>query len=132
MKCHPTILSVVLIFGLASSAWCQSYHLSHKHRHHVRRPIVPKRMIASVEASSVEKSDEEAEAHYEVVKAEVKADPRIQELKEESDSAEGDDAARHAAVAYYHALYQRIRDADKSLTERANRAEEAIIRRLNQ
>jgi len=132
MKCHPLILGVVFIFGLGLSAWCHPYHPSRKHRHHVRRPIVSRSMIASMEASSVVKSDEDEEARYEVVKAEAKADPRIRELKEKSDTADGADAARHAAVAYYHALYQRIRDTDQSLTERATLAEEAIIRRLNQ
>lgn len=87
-------------------------------------------MFASLEASSTEKAEAAEEAHYEAVKAEAKADPRIRDLKEKSDSAESDEAARTASIAYYHALYQRIRDTDKALTERANLAEEAIIRRF--
>ncbi|EDY19211.1 hypothetical protein CfE428DRAFT_3388 [Chthoniobacter flavus Ellin428] len=86
-------------------------------------------MMASLEASS-EKSEADEEARYEAVKAEAKADPRIRELKEKSDSAESDEAARAASIAYYHALYQRIRDTDQSLTERANLAEEAVVRRF--
>lgn len=134
MKCHPTFLGMLLICGGASLAWgdSSSAHFQRKHRHHVRRPIVSKASIASVETATPAKSDAEEEEHYEAVKAEAKADPHIRELKEKSDSALDDQAGRDAAIAYYRALFQRIRETDKSLTERANLAEEAVLRRFAQ
>ncbi len=135
MKCHPTFLGALLVCGLAATAWSDSSspsHLQRTHHHHVRRPLVSKTTIADVEAPTPAKSDAEVESHYEAVKEEAKADPRILELKEKSDSATGDAEGREASIAYYRALFQRIRDTDKSLTERANLAEEAILRRLAQ
>ena len=125
---------MVIFCGLAFSTWCDASpaHTQRKHRHHVRRPIAAKSLFTSEEAFSPvsAKSDADEEAHYEAVKEEAKADPRIRELKERADSAVDDEAARAATVAYYRALFQRIRDTDKALTERANLAEEAILRRF--
>lgn len=128
------IPGMVLVCGLAFSTWCDASpsHPQHKHRHHVRRPIAAKSLFTSEEAFSptAPKLDADEETHYEAVKEEAKTDPRIRELKEKADSAVDDEAARAATIAYYRALFQRIRETDKSLTERANLAEEAILRRF--
>jgi hypothetical protein len=127
MKRFSVILFV--IFGLTAAGWCDSSQSSRKHRH-ARRPAASKKAVPNAAASNPVPSDADEEERYEAIKAEAKADPRIRDLKEKADSAVGDDAARNAAIAYYRALFQRIRETDKTLTERADLAEEAMMRRL--
>jgi len=130
MKRLPMVL--FLIFGLTVPGWGNSFQSSRKHRHHVRRPPASRKIVQNAAVSNPVKSDADEEERYETIKAEAKADPRIRDLKEKADSAVGDEAARNADIAYYRALFQRIRETDKTLTERADLAEEAIMRRLAQ
>lgn len=72
------------------------------------------------------------EHRYEEVKARAKADPVVQGLKEKSDSAISPSQAREAAISYNRALFQRMRELDKTLSERADLVENAILQRINQ
>ena len=74
----------------------------------------------------------EEERRYEAVKEHAKSDQAMQALKDKCDAASGAEEAREASIIYYRALFRKIREMDPSLTDRANQAEAAIVRRLNE
>jgi hypothetical protein len=69
--------------------------------------------------------------HFEAAKTKALADPHIQDLQSQSDSATGDDA-KAASRRYYKALYQKMREIDPSVKDRINRTEAATMRRVEQ
>lgn len=75
---------------------------------------------------------DDEQQRYEAVKARAKADPAIVRLKARSDSAATVTEAREASIAYNHALFQKMRELDSSVGERAELVEQAILRRINQ
>ena len=77
-------------------------------------------------------SSAEEERRYQAAKEQAKSDPVVQDLKAKSDAASGNDQERAAAIAYYHALFQKMREIDDKITERAKLTEDALVRRLNE
>ncbi|MEP6670098.1 MAG: hypothetical protein ABJF10_13140 [Chthoniobacter sp.] len=124
------ILPVFLVFALVPAADGSTIHRAHKHPS--REKHSPRSLKAVDRSQDLEtlKLDEE-DRRYEAAKDAAKADPAIQRLKTEFDAATGT-AARDAAIAYYHALFQKIRDGDKALKERADLTEAALMRRLKE
>lgn len=105
--------------------------------HRVRKQIPKENAVArSAEAARPASEPQDAfaeeERRYEAVKENAKTDSEIQALKDKCDSASGAEGARKASTIYYRALFQKIREMDPSLTDRANQAEVAIVRRLNE
>jgi hypothetical protein len=129
MKLRPWTVNVLLVFLLLHSAWGASFHRIRKHPLRVRHPS---RSVTPRTADLAMPKLEDEERRYELVKERVKADPSIQALKERSDAATGDEQGRNAAVEYYRAVFQKIRETDHTLTDRANLAEEALMRRLRE
>jgi hypothetical protein len=59
-------------------------------------------------------------------------DDKVQELKQKSDAAFGDEEGRKAMRAYNKALFRKMRSIDPSIKERADATEAAIMRRLGE
>jgi len=123
------LLGVALVFVMVHSALGGTTHRARKHRsreqHANRTTPLAAAALAPVDAEADE------DRRYEAAKEQAKADPRIQDLKAKSDAASGKEAGREASVAYYQALFQKIREIDKTLTERVMLTEKALMRRLN-
>ena len=130
MNVRSMTLHVLLAAVLAQSAFGGATHRTHKHPSRARHsPRSVKTTDPSPDPATLRLDDEEQ--RYEAAKEAAKADPVIQRLKAQSDAAAGE-AARDAAIAYYRALFQKIREADRSLTERADLTEAALMRRLKE
>jgi hypothetical protein len=59
-------------------------------------------------------------------------DPHVKSLKAKADDASTDEESRKALRAYNKALFEKIRKIDDSVSERADRLEAAILKRLNE
>ena len=68
--------------------------------------------------------------HFEVAKIKASEDPQVQSLKAKADDAATDEESRKALRAYNKALFDKIRKIDSSVSERADRMEAAIMKRL--
>jgi hypothetical protein len=79
-------------------------------------------------------ADPEVQEKFRFDQARAKAgeDPQIQALKAKADNAATEEESQKALRAYNKALFDKIRKTDKSVTERANRLEAAIMKRLSE
>jgi hypothetical protein len=77
-------------------------------------------------------SPAEEERRYQAAKEQARSDPLVQELKAKSDTALGNDQEREASIAYYRALFQRMREIDDKIAERAKLTEDALVHRLSE
>jgi hypothetical protein len=69
---------------------------------------------------------------YDQAKATAQQDGEVLALKEKADTAPSDEEARRALRAYNKALFARMRKADPSIKERADRMEAAVLKRLEE
>lgn len=75
--------------------------------------------------------DEKEKERYREMKAVAQEDKEIKALKGKADAATDDDAQRAAMKKYYKALYQKIRTLDPGLTDRTDRMEKAMVKRID-
>ena len=68
----------------------------------------------------------------ELAKSKALGDPEIISLKAKADNATTDEESRKALRIYNKALFDKIRKIDPSVSERADRLEELILKRLNE
>lgn len=68
---------------------------------------------------------------FDVAKAKAAEDPQVKSLKAKADNASTDEESRKALRAYNKALFDKIRKVDKSVSERADLLEAAILKRLS-
>ena len=83
-------------------------------------------------AESEGNAEEAEEAKFKTAKAKASEDPEVQELRQKSDAALGDEEGRKAMRAYNKALYRKMRSIDPSIKERIDAHEAAILRRLGE
>jgi hypothetical protein len=69
---------------------------------------------------------------YEQAKAKATEDPHVKSLKAKADDATTDEESRKALRAYNKALFDKIRKIDGSVSDRADRMEAAIMKRLSE
>jgi hypothetical protein len=69
--------------------------------------------------------------HFEQAKAKAAEDPQVKSLKAKADDASTDEDSRKALRAYNKALFEKIRKIDSSVSDRADRLEAAILKRLS-
>jgi hypothetical protein len=68
--------------------------------------------------------------HFEVAKIKASEDPQIESLKAKADNAASEEESRKALRAYNKALFEKIRKIDSSVSDRADRMEAVIMKRL--
>jgi hypothetical protein len=123
------------LFAFGAFALIYSAPASPPHR---VRKLAPKETGVARSAQAARPAPEiqdaytDEERRYEAAKESAKTEPAIQALKEKCDLASGAEEAREASIIYYRTLFQKIREMDPSLTDRANQAELAIGRRLKE
>jgi len=118
----------VILFGVAvptSGAFPRSPHHLVK-RHHTENPAV-----RTADPAAPPLSDEE-ERRFEKAKRMAKADPAVQTLKAKADAAMSEKEARETSVAYNRALFEKIKELDSTVSERADLMEQAIMRRIDE
>lgn len=76
--------------------------------------------------------DVQEKFRFDQARAKAGEDPQVQALKAKADDAATEEDSRKALRAYNKALFEKIRKTDKSVTERANRLEAAIMKRLSE
>ena len=59
-------------------------------------------------------------------------DPQVRSLKARADDAATEEESRKALRAYNKALFEKMRKVDGSLSDRIDRMEAAMLRRLNE
>jgi hypothetical protein len=123
----PAFLSLLFV----PEASARTLHRSHKHPSRENHSLRSQKAPPELPSPGSPILDDE-EQRYAAAKEAAKADPAIQRLKAQSDLVADDGQGRNAAIAYYHALFQKIREADPSLAERADLTEAALMRRLNE
>ncbi len=69
---------------------------------------------------------------FELARDKAAEDPQVQSLKAKADDASTDEESRKALRAYNKALFEKIRKIDSSVSERADRLEAAILKRLSE
>ena len=92
----------------------------------------PKTENAPVEPPADADAETKEEFRFELAKSKALEDPEIASLKAKADNATTDDESRKDLVAYNKALFAKIRRIDSSVSERADRVEAAILKRLNE
>lgn len=80
--------------------------------------------VASGDATAIEK------AKYNLARAKAVEDGEVRELKAKADAATSDEEGRKTLRAYNKALFDKMRQLDPSISERADRIEAAVIKRL--
>jgi hypothetical protein len=68
---------------------------------------------------------------FKAAKAKALEDAKIAELKSKADSEVDEAAAAKASAAYNHALFQKIREVDPSVSEYATKVEHALTKRFS-
>jgi DnaK suppressor protein len=69
---------------------------------------------------------------FEQAKAKAMEDSQVKSLKAKADDASTDEESRKALRAYNKALFEKIRKIDNGVSERADRLEAAILKRLSE
>jgi len=123
----PALLSLVFV----PEASARTLHRTRKHPAGENHSLRSRKATPELPSPGSPILDDE-EQRYAAAKEAAQADLAIQQLKTQSDQAAGVEPGRNAAIAYYRALFQKIREEDRSLTERANLTEAAVMRRLNE
>jgi hypothetical protein len=79
-------------------------------------------------------ADPEVKEKFRFDKAKARAmdDPQVQSLKAKADDAATEEDSRKALRAYNTALFEKMRKIDGSLSERIDRMEAAMLKRLNE
>jgi hypothetical protein len=68
--------------------------------------------------------------HYDLAKAKAMETPEILALKEKADNASSDEESRRALRSFNKALFNKIRQIDPTIKDRADRVEAALMKRL--
>lgn len=76
--------------------------------------------------------DAQEKFRFDQAKAKAMEDPQVIALKTKADNASTEVESSKALRAYNKALFEKIRKLDKSVSERATRLEEAILKRLSE
>lgn len=96
----------------------------------------PKKATSTKPAAPEPPADADPEVkekfRYEQAKAKAVEDPHVKSLKTKADDATTDEDSRKALRAYNKALFDKIRKIDSSVSDRADRMEAAIMKRLNE
>jgi hypothetical protein len=132
MRTSPVIPTLVLLGALVCAAPAATTHHFRRHAWQVRRTSARPQAAESAAWVATLGTENDEQRRYEEAKAKAQADPALQDLKARSDSALADDEGRQAAIAYNRALFQKIREIDGTLTDRADSIETAILRRIGE
>ncbi len=93
-------------------------------------PIKPSAKPA-VEPPSDADAEQKEKFNFDQAKAKAAEDPQVKALKEKADGASTEEESKKALRAYNKALFDKIRKIDSSVSDRANRLEAAILKRLS-
>jgi hypothetical protein len=85
----------------------------------------------AIEPSADADPDVKERYRFDVAKAKASEDPQVKSLKAKADNASTDAESRKALRTYNQALFDKIRKVDKSVSERADLLEAAILKRLS-
>ena len=101
-----------------------------------KKPVAAKPLVTETKAPAIEPpadADPDVKERYrfDVAKAKASEDPQVKSLKAKADNASTDAESRKALRAYNQALFDKIRKVDKSVSERADLLEAAILKRLS-
>ena len=81
---------------------------------------------------SAQEIERKLKVRYQEVRVQVEKDPAVRSLMEQSKSAKSFEDERAALREYYRLLFKKMKKADKDLTERCDRLEQAYLARLAQ
>ncbi len=76
-----------------------------------------------------EGSDAE-DVRYEQAKAKAKEDPEVKMLKAKADEATGGEEVRRTSLAYNQTLFRKMKQIDRSIAERVDLVEAAIVKKI--
>jgi hypothetical protein len=82
-------------------------------------------------AAEFPESDPE-QVRYDKAKAKAKADPEVKALKAKADQATDDATARATSEAYNRTLFRKMKQLDRSISDRADLVEAAILRKIHE
>jgi hypothetical protein len=94
------------------------------------RPAAPQ-FSSQDKSASIAVSDPE-QVRYDQAKAKAKADPEVKALKAKADQATDEATARETSEAYNRTLFRKMKQLDRSISDRADLVEAAIIRKINE
>lgn len=81
---------------------------------------------------SAQEIERKLKVRYQEVRVQVEKDPAVRSLMEQSQSAKSFEDERAALREYYRLLFKKMKKADKDLTARCDRLEQAYLARLAQ
>ncbi|MFZ4778762.1 MAG: hypothetical protein ACOYM3_25625 [Terrimicrobiaceae bacterium] len=81
---------------------------------------------------SAQEIERKLKVRYQEVRVQVEKDPAVRSLMEQSKSAKSFEDERAALREYYRLLFKKMKKADKDLTVRCDRLEQAYLARLAQ
>ncbi len=96
------------------------------------KPAGPAITKPVVEPAADADPDVKEKFRFEQAKTRAVEDPQVKSLKAKADDAATDEESRKALRAYNKALFEKIRKIDGSVSDRADRLEAAILKRLSE
>jgi hypothetical protein len=91
----------------------------------------PAAEFPAINKSASAESDPE-QVRYDQAKAKAKADPEVKALKAKADQATDDATARATSEAYNRTLFRKMKQLDRSISDRADLVEAAILRKIHE
>jgi hypothetical protein len=96
------------------------------------KPAVTEPRKPAIEPPADADPDVKEKFRFEQAKIKAADDPQVKSLKAKADDASTDEESRKALRIYNKALFDKIRKIDSSVSERADRFEAAILKRLSE